>query len=123
MSARCRRDRGVSLSLSANRQTARDPGYATASGALSGVYWHDFGKTTLFATTTGSRLEADARLSLFPERRRDWYLRVGGGAVFRKIEIAGFSPAMRIAYERNWSTVGIYDFHRVSTDFGVTRSF
>jgi tetratricopeptide (TPR) repeat protein len=114
---------GASLTLSANRQTARDPGYATASGTVSGLYWHDFGKTTVFATAAGSHLEADARLWLFPERRTDWYLRGGVGAVFRKIEVEGFSPVVRVGYERNWSTVGIYDFDRVSTDIGVTRSF
>jgi tetratricopeptide (TPR) repeat protein len=114
---------GASLTVSANRQTARDPGYATAAGTVSGVYWHDFGKTTVFATAAGSHLEADARLWLFPERRSDWYLRGGVGAVFRKIEVAGFSPVVRVAYERNWSTVGIYDFDRVSTDIGITRSF
>nr|WP_246870136.1 surface lipoprotein assembly modifier [Novosphingobium sp. SG707] len=114
---------GASVTLSANRQTARDPGYATASGAVGGVYWHDFGKTTLFATASGSRLGADARLFLFPERRTDWYLRGGIGAVWRKVEVAGFSPVVRVAYERNWSTVGIYDFRRVTTDVGITRSF
>lgn len=114
---------GASVTLSANRQTARDPGYATASGAIGGVYWHDFGKTTLFATASGSRLGADARLFLFPERRTDWYLRGGIGAVWRKVEVAGFSPVVRVAYERNWSTVGIYDFRRVTTDVGITRSF
>nr|WP_253951034.1 surface lipoprotein assembly modifier [Novosphingobium sp. SG751A] len=114
---------GTSVTLSANRQTARDPGYATASGAIGGVYWHDFGKTTLFATASGSRLGADARLFLFPERRTDWYLRGGIGAVWRKVEVAGFSPVVRVAYERNWSTVGIYDFRRVTTDVGITRSF
>lgn len=114
---------GASVTLSANRQTARDPGYATASGAIGGVYWHDFGKTTLFATASGSRLGADARLFLFPERRMDWYLRGGVGAVWRKVEVAGFSPVVRVAYERNWSTVGIYDFRRVTTDVGITRSF
>jgi len=114
---------GFNLTLSGNRQTAADLGYATASGGLGGVYWHDFGKMTLFATFNGSRLEADARLWLFPIRRTDSYLRAGGGAVWRKIEVAGFSPVVRIAYERNRSTVGIYDFHRISTDFGITRSF
>lgn len=114
---------GGSVSLSANRQTARDAGYATASGALGVVYWHDMGKFTVFGTVTLSRLEADKRLSLFPERRREWYGRGGLGSIFRQIQVAGFSPVVRIAYERNWSTVGIYDFKRVVTDVGITRSF
>lgn len=114
---------GASISLSGNRQSARNPGYATKSGGLNGIYWHEIGKTTVFATLSGNRLEADDRLWLFPARRRDWYLRGGVGAVWRKIEVAGFSPVVRIAYEHNWSTVGIYDYHRISTDFGIARSF
>lgn len=114
---------GGSIALSANRQTARDPGYATASGGLGLVYWHDFGKVTLFGTLTASRLEADKRLFLFPDRRQEWYGRGGGGAVIRRVQVAGFSPVIRVAYERNWSTVGIYDYRRVSTDIGITRAF
>lgn len=114
---------GFSLSLAANRQTARDPGYATASGTLGATLWREGGKTTLFASATASRLEADARLGLFAQRRRDGFWRVGAGAVFRQITVAGFSPVVRVAYERNASSVGIYDFRRVSTDLGITRAF
>lgn len=114
---------GASMSLSANRQTARDPGYATASGGVGLVYWHDLGKFTVFGTANVNRLEADKRLFLYPERRREWYARGGVGAVFRQMQVAGFSPVVRIAYERNWSTVGIYDYRRVATDFGITRAF
>lgn len=114
---------GASMSLSANRQTARDPGYATASGGLGLVYWHDFGKFTLFGTANANRLEADKRLFLYPKRRQEWYARGGLGAVFRQVQVAGFSPVLRIAYERNWSTVGIYDYRRVATDIGITRAF
>lgn len=114
---------GGSIALSANRQTARDPGYATASGGLGLVYWHDFGKMTLFGTVTTSRLEADTKLFLFPERRKEWYARGGVGAVIRHVQVSGFSPVVRVAYERNWSTVGIYDYRRVSTDIGITRAF
>lgn len=114
---------GSSISLSVNRQTADDPGYATASGGPGLVYWHDLGQTTLFGTATVNRLEADKRLFLFPERRREWYARGGVGMVFRQIEVAGFSPVMRVAYERNWSTVGLYDYRRVATDIGITRAF
>lgn len=114
---------GGSLSFSGNRQTARDPGYATTSVSSGLVYWHDMGKMTLFASLSGSHLRADERLFLFPERRADWYARIGGGAVLRKVQVAGFSPVVRLGYERNWSSVGLYDFRRVTTDVGITRAF
>ncbi|MBO9670100.1 MAG: DUF560 domain-containing protein [Sphingobium sp.] len=114
---------GVAVSLNGNRQTARDRGYATASGGLTLIGWRDMGKTTLFLNATARRLESDARIGLFKDRRKEWFLRAGAGATFRQIEIAGFSPVVRVAYERNFSTVGIYDYHRVNVDFGITRAF
>jgi tetratricopeptide (TPR) repeat protein len=114
---------GFGVSLSGTRQTARDRGYATASGGLTLLAWRDMGKTTLFANATVRRLEADAQIFPFTDRRKEWFLRAGLGGTFRQIEIAGFSPVVRVAYERNISTVGIYDYHRVNVDFGITRAF
>jgi tetratricopeptide (TPR) repeat protein len=114
---------GFGISLNGTRQTAQDPGYATTSGGLTLLAWRDMGKTTLFTNVTVRRLESDARISLFTDRRKEWFLRAGLGGTFRQIEIAGFSPVVRVAYERNISTVGIYDYHRVNVDFGITRAF
>ncbi len=118
---------GISVAVTSSRQTARDPAYSTATGGLSLVGWRDMGKTTLFVSATARRLESDAGLVLgflgaLP-RRQEWYLRGGVGATFRQIEIAGFSPVIRVGYERNISTVGIYDYRRVNLDFGITRAF
>lgn len=114
---------GIGATLSATRQTARDPGYSTASGGLGLLGWHELGRTTLFASATARRLEADARLFPFTDRRRDWFLRGMLGATFRQIEVAGFAPVLRLGLERNSSTVGIYDYRRVTIDIGITRAF
>lgn len=114
---------GVAVSLNGMRQTARDPGYATASGGLTLVGWRDMGRTTIYANATARRLESDVAISLFGVRRKEWFLRAGMGATFRQIEVAGFSPIVRVAFERNFSTVGIYDYRRVNVDFGITRAF
>jgi outer membrane protein len=114
---------GIAVTLSGLRQTAADPGYATASGGATLLGWRDISKTTLFAHVTTRRLEADARLSLFTDRRKEWFLQAGLGGTFRQIEIAGFSPVVRVSYERNISTVGIYDYHRINVDFGIARAF
>jgi tetratricopeptide (TPR) repeat protein len=114
---------GGALSLSAQRQTARDPGYASVSGGIGLVVWREAGRTTLYGSFGMRRLEADQRLFIYPERRRDWYLRAGLGATLRQLAIEGFAPLVRLNYERNASTVGIYDFARVSIDVGVTRAF
>ena len=114
---------GGSVSLSFDRQSARDPGYATASGGITILGWRDIGWSTVYANASYRHLESDARLFLYPERRTDDYVRVGAGAVFRKVKLAGLAPVARVAWERNRSTVGIYDYRRLSVEFGVTRAF
>ncbi len=114
---------GGSLTLSATRQTARDPGYATASGAASLLGWRELGRTTLYATAGLRRLEGDARLFLFPERRKDWNVSLGLGATFRRLQIHGFAPIVRLDWEHNRSTVGIYDYTRKAAAIGLTRAF
>jgi tetratricopeptide (TPR) repeat protein len=114
---------GVGVSLNGLRQTARDPGYATTSGGVTLIGWRDMGKTTLFANVTARRLESDARLFPFTDRRKEWYLRGVIGATFRQIEVAGFSPVVRVSAERNISSVGLYDYRRVNVDVGITRAF
>lgn len=114
---------GSGLTLSATRQTARDPGYANVAAGATAVFWRELGHTTAFATFTARGLEADARLFLYPERRRDLLLGASAGATFRGLKWKGFAPLLRVSYERNFSTVGIYDYRRVATTFGITRAF
>ncbi len=114
---------GGSVTVSATRQTANDPGYATASGSASLLGWREFGRTTVYATAGLRRLEGDARLFLFPERRKDWNISLGAGATFRRLQFHGFAPIVRLEWERNRSTVGIYDFARKAATIGLTRAF
>ncbi|WP_109809293.1 surface lipoprotein assembly modifier [Sphingosinithalassobacter portus] len=114
---------GASITLSGTRQTAQDPGYSNAAGGASLLYYRQVGRTTLFASALARRLEADARLFLYPERRRDWLLRAGLGATLRSLTVRQFAPVVRVEYERNFSTVGIYDYRRVAVTLGVTRAF
>jgi outer membrane protein len=114
---------GGSLSLSGQRQTATDPGYATTSGGANLLLWREWGKATVFGTAGLYRLEADARLGLFLDRRKEWLLRSGLGATLRHIKIAGFAPVLRLNYDRNISTVGIYDYSRFAGELGITRAF
>jgi tetratricopeptide (TPR) repeat protein len=114
---------GGGITLSGTRQTARDPGYATTGGGVSLVYWREFGGITGFATAGARMLEGDARIFLFPERRRDWQFNASAGATFRRFRVREFAPLIRVQYERNMSTVGIYDYRRLAATFGVTRAF
>ena len=114
---------GIQVSLSGLRQTARDPGYSLASGGGGFLYWRDLGKTTIFGSVNARRLEADARLFPFTDRRKEWYLAGQAGATFRQLTVAGFAPVLRATYERNWSSVGIYDYRRFGFEAGINRAF
>ncbi|MFN3946195.1 MAG: hypothetical protein ACK4K7_14810 [Allosphingosinicella sp.] len=61
------------------------------------------------------RTESDARLFLFPERRKEWLFTARSGATFRQLRVNGFAPTVRLTYERNAPTVGIYDYKRFAT--------
>lgn len=114
---------GGGLRLTGQREVANDPGYSTASGGLSGYIFRELGQTTLVANGGYSHLEADKRLFLYPRRRVDNRLSAGLAATFRALRVGGFAPIVRVTYERNFSTVEIYDFRRLSADFGITAAF
>jgi outer membrane protein len=114
---------GATLTLSADRQTARDPGYATASGGVSLLGWKEMGRMTLYLSGSVSRTEGDARLILFTDKRREWLYRLAAGATFRRVAFHGLAPTLRLSFERNVSTVGIYDYRRLAAEVGVTRAF
>ncbi|RXZ31990.1 DUF560 domain-containing protein [Sphingomonas desiccabilis] len=114
---------GGSISVSFTRQTARDEGYATTAGGVSALGWREFGRTTLFVAGGVRRTEGDAALFLFGDRRREWLLTVRGGATFRHVKIGAFSPYVRVSYERNDSSLQLYEYTRASSEVGLTRAF
>ncbi len=114
---------GGRISVAAQRFSARDPGYATTGGGVNLLYYREMGRTTAFASAGLSHLGADARLFLFPRRRVEWLARGSVGATFRQFSVAGFAPVVRISHERNFSTVGLFDFARTGVDLGITRAF
>ena len=114
---------GVSVTIGGMRQLAKDPAYSLASLQLSATGWREFGSTTLFASASYQHLEADERLAIYPERRREDFARVSLGITNRKIEWQGFSPLVRVAFEKNWSPIEVYSFDRWSGEFGVVRAF
>ena len=114
---------GVRLTASANRQTARDPGYATASGGITVLGWREAGRMTLFTAASAQRTVGDAALFLFGDRRREWFLSARAGATFRQLTIHGLAPYARVSFERNRSSLELYDYRRLAAEFGLTRAF
>lgn len=114
---------GGGLQASASRDVARDPGYALASGGIGAYAFREFGRTTAALSLGYSHLEADARLLLYPRRRIDDRLTASLSGTFRALRVGPFAPLARLRWERNRSTVEIYDYRRFGGELGITAAF
>ena len=114
---------GGGVQLYGNRDKARDPGYATATGGLSVYAFRELGRTTAVVSLGYSHLEADERLFLYPRRRIDDRFTASVAGTFRSLRIGSFAPLLRLRYERNRSSIELYDFRRIAGEFGVTSAF
>ncbi len=77
----------------------------------------------MFASGGVRRTEGDEALLLFGDRRREWLFTARGGASFRSLTVRSFAPFVRATYERNSSSLGLYDYRRVAMEIGITRAF
>jgi hypothetical protein len=122
-------DRALSARLGGGTQihgvrlAARDPGYSSVSAGASAYLFREMGRTTIVATLAYSRLESDRRLAIFPKRRSEDRLGASVSASFRALSIRGFAPFVRLNWERNRSTIEIYDFRRIAAEFGLASAF
>lgn len=114
---------GGGIQVNAIRQTARDPGYATAGGGWSSYVFREIGKTTVTINAGYSHLEGDARLALFSDRRIDNTYTAGVSGTFRQIRVGHIAPVLRFRFERNASSVQIYDYRRFVGEAGITTAF
>lgn len=114
---------GGGLQLQGAREVARDPGYSTASAGLTAYAFREIGHTTAVVTVGYSHLEADRRLLLYPQRRRDDHFSASFAATFRALRLGTFAPLARLRWERNNSTVGLYAYSRVAGEVGLTTAF
>ncbi len=114
---------GGGVQIYGNRDTARDPGYATARGGVSSYLFRELGKTTAVLTLGYSHLEADRRLSLYPRRRVEDRYSASISGTFRALRIGSLAPILRLRYERNRSSIEIYDYSRIAGEVGITTAF
>ena len=113
----------IRLGARISRQDARDPGYATTARTLDALVARRWGRQTVFAQLSYTAVSADARLFLFPERRRDRRWDATIGFVARGLQICGLSPLVRIMRSQSTSTVGLYEFRRTRVEFALSRDF
>ncbi len=113
---------GFDVTVSGYRQVASDPGYSTGSAGVTALAWQELGRMTLVASVGATRLEGDERLFLFLDRRREWLVQSNVACTFRQLAVAGFAPSARLVIERNYSTVGLYDYRRMAVELSVSRA-
>lgn len=114
---------GVGLTVGASIADLADPGYSTKSWRAQLLGWREMGRVTVHASATMGRLEADERLSLFPETRKDRSFRLSAGATVRQLQVRGFAPLFRFTFDRNVSNIAFHDYRRRRLEFGVVRAF
>lgn len=114
---------GGGVQLSGSREASADPGYSTAQGGISTYLFRDIGRTTAVLNLSYTHLEADKRLFIYPERRKDDRYAVSVSGTFRGLRFGTFAPLLRLSYERNVSTIEIYDFSRFGAEIGITAAF
>jgi hypothetical protein len=113
---------GGGVQLYANREAARDPGYATTSGGVTAYAFRELGHTTVVVSADYAHLEADEALFLLGRRVENRFGASIAGT-FRSLRVGSFAPLARLRWERNRSTVELYDYKRITGEFGITSAF
>lgn len=114
---------GGGVQAGVSRTNARDPGYSDVTGSVSAYAFREIGKTTAVVSLGYSRLEADKLLGFYLNRRVDDRFSATASATWRALQWQGLAPLIRLRWERNHSTVGIYDYHRIAAEIGITSAF
>lgn len=114
---------GIGLTIGGSVADLADPGYSTKSWRSQILGWRELGRMTVHVSASMGRLEADERLILFPEKRKDRSFRLSAGATMRQLQIGGFAPLVRFTFDRNASNIAFYDYRRRRVEFGVVRAF
>ena len=117
------RQLGGGLQLQVSRTTARDPGYAYVSAGGTVYLYRSGGAATVLVSGSYQRLEADARVFLYPRRRSDDRFSALTSVSLDKPALAGFAPFLRLRAERNRSTLELYTYTRLAAEAGLSRSF
>lgn len=114
---------GGGINVSASRSRATDPGYSLTSGGAGAYLFREFGPVTAVFNLGYNHAEADQRIFLYPRRRIDNRYSAGLGLTLRNLRFGNFAPLARVRFERNVSTVEIYDYSRFSGEVGITAAF
>jgi tetratricopeptide (TPR) repeat protein len=106
------------------RSTATDDGYSywnarLGLGVLKEIFW---GLRPQVSLEVGRQVN-DAPMPLFGRKRSDWTVQASASIYKRDWNIVGFAPTLKLTYNRDFSTIALYDLHRLRAEFGLTKAF
>lgn len=114
---------GIGATVAGERQDLRESAYSLTTGQLTLFGYREMGAMTVIASLGYGRVEAAERLFIYPRRRSDVLYRASLGATFRQLTIGNFAPLVRFTFERNRSSIELYQHQRLRTEFGLSRAF
>jgi len=112
----------ASLSLNIVEAEADHLGYRRLRGAINLTHLFDNG-ITLTGSASYGRRNATGEDPLFRQRRKDETFIVGGRALHRSFNLAGFAPYIEYYFEKTSSNLDLYSFDNHRLGLGVTRQF
>ena len=106
------------------RSIAGDPANSSwqgriGAGLLKEIFW---GLRPQLSIEVGREVH-DRPFALFGRTRKEWQTRVTASIYKRDWNVHGFAPSIRLTYNRNASTIVLYDQERWRTEFGIAKSF
>lgn len=110
----------ATVKLTLNNHLYPTASYLVGANALT---WHEFGKSTVFATFAVQHLMADGTLAPTKTVREDWLLRGGCGVALRKFTVFGFVPSIRASYTRNLSSIVSQPYSNPGGEFSLNHAF
>ncbi|HEY0111845.1 MAG TPA: tetratricopeptide repeat protein [Allosphingosinicella sp.] len=110
-------------SLFGSRNSAAAAPYSSISGGGDMLLAKDVGAWVLYGRLGYSLARGDAIFPLFGDRRSDRRLDMSTGISFRRIQIAGATPVLRITRSSNRSSLELFDFRRTRVDMALSRPF
>lgn len=110
--------------ISGQRMIANDPGHSgwQARAGVAVLKELGWGLRPQLTVEAGRRVN-DSPLAPFNRVRRDWQVRASASLYKRDWNVLGFSPSLSVTWQRDISTIALYDQRRIRTEFGVTKAF
>ena len=111
------------LGLSASRQDAKADAYSYLSAGIEAVLSKDLGPLSIYGRVRYNRLQGSEAFALFGKKRDDDLIEASIGASWRRIDVFGMNPLMRLTRTINNSSLPIYEFKRTRLELALNRPF